>query len=101
MTEDTRRALEIIKPIAEQLNIKVSADECLLYVDDPYEGEFAVGIGCNSTYATLMEFIGLLVLRHARDRMWDIGGRQAKTVKRYWISQEALNKMRGIADDAE
>ena len=93
MTPDTERALKIIEPIANALNIKVSADDKRLYIDDPYEGEAAIGISCNSTYATLMEFIGLLTMRHARDRHWKLTKNQQETIKRYWISMDALRKV--------
>lgn len=92
MTPDTERALKIIEPIAKELNIKVSAEGGLLYIDDPYEGETAIGISCNSTYATIMEFIGVLALRHARDRRWEVSKKQQETIKRYWVSMDALRK---------
>ena len=93
MTPDTERALKIIEPIAKALNIDISADDNrLLYIDDPYEGETAIGISGNSTYATLMEFIGVLTLRHARDRRWKVSEKQQETIKRYWISMDALRK---------
>ena len=92
MTPDTERAIKIIEPIAKELNIKVSADDKRLYVDDPYFGETAIGISGNSTYATLMEFIGVLVMRHAMDRYWELSKKQQETIKRYWISMDALRK---------
>ena len=93
MTPDTERALKIVEPIAKALNISVSADNKFLYIDDPYEGETAIGISGNSTYATLMEFIGLLALRHARDRRWELTKKQQETIKRYWISMDALERL--------
>ena len=94
MTTDTERALDMIRPIARELNIDITADNHCLYVDDPYIGEAAIGIGCNSTYATLMEFIGLLVLRHANDRGWEPTAAQVKRIKRYWTSSEVLEKLK-------
>lgn len=88
MTPDTERALKAIEPIAEELNIKVSADDRLLYIDD-----IAVGISCNSTYATLMEFIGYLILCHADDRRWKVTPAQKDVIERYWVSQDALAKI--------
>lgn len=41
MTEDTKRAIEIIKPIADELNIPVDADESLLY-----SGDQVIGMVC-------------------------------------------------------
>ena len=57
MTEDTKRALEIIKPLADELNISVDADRSLLYMNGQ-----AIGIGCNSTLATVMEALGYIFL---------------------------------------
>lgn len=99
MTPDTERALKIIEPIAKALNISVSADNKFLYIDDPYEGETAIGISCNSAYATIMEFIGVLTLRHARDRRWEVSKKQQETIKRYWISMDAVEKMEAKNDD--
>lgn len=53
MTEDTKRAIEAIDPIAKELKIKVTADDSFLYCNGQ-----AIGIGCNSAYATIKEFIG-------------------------------------------
>ena len=99
ITPDTIRALEKIEPIAGELNIKVSADGSFLYIDDPYEGETAIGISCNSTYATIMEFIGGLVLRHARDRRWTVSPKQTEKIKKYWVSMDAVKKMEAKNDD--
>lgn len=52
MTEDTKRAIEAIEPIAKELHIKVTADDSFLYCNGQ-----AIGIGCNSAYATVTEFI--------------------------------------------
>ena len=90
MTEDTRRALEIIKPIADFLHIEVSADWKLLYVN-----ELAIGIACNSTYATVMEFIGfLLVSEYTRFRDIHIDKYDIDNIERYWICGELLQKMK-------
>ena len=55
MTEDTRRALQIIEPIMQELGVEVETTDkpCCLYLDGQ-----AIGISCNSTYATVMEAIG-------------------------------------------
>ena len=91
MTEDTRRALEIIKPIAEELNIDVSADDKLLYINN-----FAIGISMNSTYATLHEFIGVLMVEYDKHfRKIDLSKDQHNIIKRYWFSLEQLAKIRG------
>ena len=58
MTNDTKRALELIEPMAKELNIEVKADDKLLYCNGQ-----AIGIACNSTYATINEFLGYAFLR--------------------------------------
>lgn len=62
MTEDTARALEIIKPLANELNIRVRADGRYLFCNGQ-----AIGIMYNSTHATIMEFIGYLIFRWAAE----------------------------------
>ena len=90
MTENTRRALEIIKPIADFLKIEVSADWKVLYVN-----EIGIGIACNSTYATVMEFIGFLLMseypkfRGIHIDKWDIDA-----IERYWVCGELLQKLK-------
>ena len=94
MTNDTKRALEIIGPLAQELNINVSADENFLYCNGQ-----AIGIGCNSTFATLMEFIGfLLITVYAKDMLQTRGvkltGECADVVKRYWYSPAQMAQFR-------
>ena len=91
MTEDTKRALEFIKPIADELKIKVSADDDILYIDN-----IGVAIGCNSTYATLMEFIGYLTLKYnSKFRFIYLSQEQIDSIKTYYYS-EALIKKRAM-----
>ncbi len=83
MTNDTRRALEIIKPIADELCISVKADDRLLYVDG-----VGIGISCNSTWATLWEFIGYLTIMYDyKFRQIRLTDKQLTAIKRYWIEQ--------------
>lgn len=87
MTNDTKRALEIIKPMADELNIEVDADDRLLYCNGQ-----AIGIGCNSTYATIMEFIGyVLVKEYSKWRR--LNTRLFDDARRYWVSSELLKKL--------
>lgn len=70
MTNDTKRAIEIIEPMAKELKIEVSADDRLLYCNGQ-----AIGISCNSTYATINEFLGYAFLRmcdreYPRRKIW-------------------------------
>jgi len=91
MTEDTKRALEVIKPLCEFLGISIGADEGLLYMNGQ-----AIGIGCNSTYATVMEALGYIFLVKYPDFRYGacIVGELREDIKRYWISKPALNKLR-------
>jgi len=93
MTSDTERALEIIEPMAKELNIEVSADDRLLYCNG-----HAIGISCNSTYATINEFLGYAFLRMCeREYRFKAGIAEAtelnKEIRRYWVSQSTLEKL--------
>lgn len=87
MTDDTKRALEVIEPIAKVLGIRVWADGYFLYCDGQ-----AIGISCNSTYATVVEFIGYAVAKLGRtDYRFDyiFGSKKAEqAIKRYWVNSE-------------
>lgn len=96
MTEDTKRALEIMWPIAEELNIKVEANDKILKMDGQ-----AIGIACNSTWATMMEMIGwIFIERYCRDfREIDIDWNELnETIKRYWINPEILRSL-GVGNE--
>ena len=89
MTEDTKRALEIIEPMAKELNIDVSADDRLLYCNGQ-----AIGIACNSSYATVKEFLGYaMILIGQREDRWEVPEKYASEIKRYWISKEQMAKL--------
>lgn len=95
MTKDTQRALEIIKPMAEELHIKVDADDSLLYCNGQ-----AIGIGWNSTYATVMEFIGyVLVKEYSKWR--NLNSRLFDDARRFWVSKELMKKLKAEEGDEE
>lgn len=80
MTKDTMRALEIITPIAEELGITVEADDSILYVNS-----VKIAISCNSTWATLFEFIGYLITEYDREfRSLKLTESQLENIKRSW-----------------
>lgn len=81
MTEDTKRALDMILPIAKELGInRIHADDDALYVEDSI-----IGITYNSTSATLWEFIGYLILEYQyRRRDLKLTDEQIKTITRNW-----------------
>lgn len=88
MTPDTQRAIEIIKPLADELNIEVEADKRCLYLNGQ-----AIGIGCNSTYATIMEFIGYLIFVWAKDKRVSLPYEFSQRVRRYWVNDDILKKL--------
>ena len=90
MKEDTRRALEAIKPLANELKIAVDADNKFLYLDD-----IAIGIDCNSTWATIMEFIGYVIVKKYTRRFRNVwfDGEQEEKIKSYWFTKDQLRKM--------
>ena len=93
MTNDTRIALEKIRPIAYELGIRVDADDKCLYCNGQ-----AIGISCNSTYATVCEFLGYAFLHMCGKeyRFKESATSEVKeAVKRYWISAEMLKKLQG------
>ena len=86
MTKDTERALEAIGPMAEALGVKVEADEKFLYCNGQ-----AIGIGCNSTWATIMEFVGYVTLKvYAHDRQIKPDKAFSQRVTRYWFTREQV-----------
>ena len=90
MTEDTKRALEAIAPLAKELRIEVSADNSFLYCNGQ-----AIGIGCNSTYATVKEFIGYVFATVYKHDVFDLYGEKLPQnvmarVKRYWFTKEQM-----------
>lgn len=85
MTEDTKKALEIIKPLADELRINLEANDHMLYMDGQ-----GIGIACNSTYATLMEMVGYIFLKEYVNEFrgyHDDLGDVPDFVKRYWAKK--------------
>ena len=88
MTDDTKRALEAIAPVAKELNIRVEADDKFLYLNGQ-----AIGIGCNSTWATVNEFIGYaFCTTWIKDKCIKIPRNLNERIKRYWFSPEQLDQ---------
>ena len=90
-TEDTKQAIEILRPICNLLGITLFADAGLLYI-----GEDAIGIGCNSTYATVMEAVGYIFLKEFPKFRYGVVLDKDLTedIKRYWVGKAALNKLK-------
>jgi len=90
MTKDTKRALEIIAPMAKELRIEVTADDTFLYCNGQ-----AIGIGCNSAYATIKEFIGYVFATVYKHDVFDmhaesVPAKVMQRVKSYWFTNEQL-----------
>lgn len=99
MTEDTKRALEVIVPMAKELHIQVDADNSFLYCNGQ-----AIGIGCNSTYATIKEFIGYVFATVYKKEAFDMHGEKVPPkimarVKRYWFTAEQLKKFQEVTEN--
>lgn len=83
MTQDTQRALDMLRPIAYQLGIQISADDEKLYCNGQ-----AIGIGCNSTYATIKEFMGYALWyegEHRYPERWKMPKEYAEKVQEFWV----------------
>jgi len=89
MTDDTKQALEAIEPIAKALNIHVLADDKFLYLNGQ-----AIGIGCNSTWATVNEFIGYaFCTTWLKDKCVRIPDYLKERIKRYWFTPEQMEQV--------
>ena len=99
MTEDTKRAVEILRPVMDLLQIRMTAtDKVLILKND------AIGISCNSTWATVMEAIGWLFLKaYAQDFRPSVSEEidydLREDIQRYWIKRKSLQKF-GMDDQA-
>lgn len=99
MTKDTERALNIIAPIAKEFDINVKADNDFLYCNGQ-----AIGIACNSTYATLDEFIGYLMMDLCRREhyRYNMPEELEKRIKLFWFSEEQVKELkRGIPNEGK
>lgn len=96
MTNDTYRAQCIIQPIADELGIQVRADENYLYLNGQ-----AIGIACNSTYATIMEFIGYLIFLWAEAKCEAVPGAMTRRIKRYWYTDAQLKQVKMMREKPE
>lgn len=89
MTEDTKKAIEIISPLAKELKITIDATDNVLWMNDQ-----AIGISCNSTWATLMEMIGYIFLMEYCKEFRGVNiDWNNETIMRYWTSEEKLKKL--------
>ena len=91
MTKDTERALEIIAPIAKELGVEVTADDNLLYINN----DGGIGITFNSTRATVLEFVGWLIVYY--DGVWrdlKLTDEQQQIIRSFWYSQAEIERRR-------
>lgn len=95
MTPDTERAVFALKPLCDALHIEIWADENRLYMNGQ-----AIGISCNSTWATLMEAVGYIYLK-CYDREFRRGTLKPSEInlgiKRYWIPKPISDATEKIA----
>jgi hypothetical protein len=78
--------------MAKELHIQVDADNSFLYCNGQ-----AIGIGCNSTYATIKEFIGYVFATVYKHDVFDLHGEAVPPkvmarVKDYWFTKEQMKK---------
>ena len=97
MTDDTRRALDIIKPIADFFHIEVTADNNFLIINGQ-----PIGITCNSTRATLFEFIGYMIDVYCDEKGVTYKDLQDR-IHRCWYNDEQVKSIKAIfgGDDNE
>lgn len=92
MTDDTKMAVEILRPVMDLLQIRMTAtDKVLILKND------AIGISCNSTWATVMEAIGWLFFRvYAKDFrktvLESMDDSFREDIQRYWMSINDLKR---------
>ena len=85
MTYDTMKALELIKPISSELGFNVYADDNYMYIKGTYLREAVICITANSTYATLNEFIGVLILLYNKNfRFLNLSDEQENAIRNSW-----------------
>ena len=91
MTRDTEMALNIIEPIARMVGVEVEADDNLLYINN----DGGIGIAFNSTKATVLEFVGWLIIYYdSYFRCLGLSEKQLDTIKMFWYSQEWIDERR-------
>lgn len=85
ITPDIERAVKLLQPICDELDIKLSADGSVMTI-----GGQKIGVSCNSTYATVMEAIGFLFYHEYAHgfRAHDISSETNEAVKRYWLPKK-------------
>ena len=97
MTKDTERALEIIKPIAEMVGVEVKADDNLLYINN----DGGIGIAFNSTKATVLEFVGWLIIYYdSHFRCLGLNDKQLDSIKTFWYSQSEIERRRNEEEES-
>lgn len=84
ITPDIERAVELLKPICDELGWSLEADGSVMTIDGQ-----KIGVSCNSTYATLMEGLGFLFLRGYAEgfRHHSISQASQEAITRYWIKE--------------
>ena len=91
MTRDTEMALNIIEPIARMVGVEVEADDNLLYINN----DGGIGIAFNSTKATVLEFVGWLIIYYdSYFRCLGLSEKQLDTIKQFWYSQSEIERRR-------
>lgn len=81
MTEETKRAVAAIAPIAEVLGVNVKVYDNILYLN----GQM-IAIAENSQKQTVMEFLGFVFINiFCKEKLLQIRGDAKERITRYWI----------------
>ena len=97
MTKDTERALEAIRPIAKELNIEVDANNRFLFCNGQ-----AIGISCNSTYATIKEFLGYAMYWIGKkDVRYTIPRSLMQQIKEFWVPGNRVQEIRKMIQEGK
>jgi hypothetical protein len=84
ITPDIEQAVKILLPICQELGYQIYADGSVMTIDGQ-----KIGVGCNSTYATVMEGIGYIFYRGYAEgfRPHPISKASEEAIKRYWVKK--------------
>ena len=91
MTKDTEKALEVLRPVGEIMGVELDADDDgFLYCNGQ-----AIGISCNSTYATVKEFIAYCMVKMSREEnRYRLTDSLERNLKRYWSGPDAVQEIK-------
>ena len=73
------------------VGVDIEADDNLLYINN----DGGIGIAFNSTKATVLEFVGWLIIYYdSHFRCLGLSDKQLDTIKQFWYSQSEIERRR-------